>query len=249
MDTTRRTALLAGLFFIGTFIFSIPALILYGPILDDANFVVGDGADTRIHLGAFLEILTAIANIATAVVLFPVLKRASESVALGYVATRILESTVIVVGVISLLAIVTLRQDFGGSGDNSALYVATGKALVALHDWTFLLGPAFCAGFGNGILLGYLMYRSELVPKPWAILGMVAGCIAFASATAVLFGAYEQVSPVSFVFTIPEIVWELFLGLYLTFNGFKRSRFMGAGTADLSPSPPLTGDSATEVQT
>jgi Domain of unknown function (DUF4386) len=228
MDATRRTALLAGLFFIGTFVFSIPALILYGPVLNDINYIVGDGADTSIYLGAFLEILTAIANVATAVVLFPVVKRASEGVALGYVASRTLESTVIVVGAISLLAVVALRQDFVGLTDaDPALYVAIGKSLVAFHDWTFLLGPAFCAGFGNGILLGYLMYRSELVPRPWAVLGMIAGCIAFASATAVLFGVYEQVSTVSFVFTMPEIVWELFLGLYLTFHGFRRSPLAG----------------------
>ncbi len=228
MASTRRTALFAGLFFIGTFVFSIPGLILYGPILNDVNYVVGAGADSQIYLGAFLEILTAIANIGTAVVLFPVLKRASESGALGYVASRVLESTVIVVGLISLLAVVTLRQDFGAAaGGNSEFYVTIGKSLVALHDWTFLLGPAFCAGFGNGILLGYLMYRSQLVPRPWAVFGMIAGSIAFASATAVLFGAYEQVSSVSFLFTTPEIVWELFLCIYLTFFGFRPAPILG----------------------
>jgi hypothetical protein len=222
MDSTRRTALVAGLLFIGTFVFSIPAVVLYGPILNDAGYVVGAGADTAIHLGAFLEILTAIANIGTAVVLFPVVRQASEGLALGYVASRTLESTIIVVGVVSLLAVVTLRQDFAGAtGADAALYITAGKSLVALHDRTFLLGPAFCAGFGNGILLGYLMYRSKLVPRPWAILGMTAGCIAFASATAVLFGVYRQVSSVSLLFTVPEIVWELFLAIYLTFHGFR----------------------------
>ncbi len=221
MAATRRTSLLAGLFFIGTFVFSIPGLILYGPLLNDPNYVVGDGADAQIYLGAFLEILTAIANIGTAVVLFPVLRRASESGALGYVASRVLESTVIVIGLISVLAVVTLRQDFAAAGGDATLYVTIGKSLVAVHDWTFLLGPAFCAGFGNGILLGSLMYRSGLVPAPWAVFGMIAGTIAFASATAVLFGAYEQVSQVSFLFTVPEIVWELFLSVYLTFFGFR----------------------------
>ena len=232
MDATRRTALLGGLFFLGTFVFSIPAVVLYGPILNDANYVVGVGADTRIYLGAFLEILTAICNIATAVVLFPVVKRASESVALGYVATRILESTVIVVGLISLLAVVTLRLDFAANAADATLYTGLAKSLVAFHDKTFLLGPAFCAGFGNGILLGYLMYRSELVPRLWGLFGMIAGCIAFASATAVLFGLYEQVSQVSFLFTIPEIVWELFIGIYLTFWGFRAASPVLRGMAN-----------------
>ena len=225
MDPNRRTALLAGIYFIITFVASIPAaLILYKPILNDVNYVVGVGTDTRIFLGAFLEIILAIANIATAVVLFPTLKRQSESVSLGYVASRVLESTVIVIGLVSLLSVVTLRHVFAAAaGGDPTVYVAIGRSLVAIHDRTFLLGPAFCAGFGNGILLGYLMYRSGLVPRPMALLGMVGGTIAFATATAVLFGAYEQTSTTNFLFTAPEIVWEAFLGIYLTFWGFRPS--------------------------
>jgi hypothetical protein len=224
MDASRRASLLAGLFFIVTFVASIPAaLFLYNDVLHDANFIVGGGGDTRVYLGAFLEVITVIANIATAVVLFPFVKRASESVALGYVASRTVESTLIVVGLISLLAVVTMRVDFAGAaGADPAVYVTAGKSLVAIHDATFLLGPAFCAGLGNGILLGYLMYRSELVPRRWALFGMVAGAIAFATATAVLFGAYDQTSKINGFFTIPEIVWEAFLGIYLTFRGFRR---------------------------
>lgn len=228
MEATRRTSLLAGLFFIVTFVASIPAaLFLYKDVLKDANFVIGAGGDTRVYAGAFLEVITVIANIATAVVLFPIVKRASESVALGYVASRTLESTLIVVGLISLLAVVTMRLDFAGAaGADPTLYVTAGKSLVAVHDATFLLGPAFCAGLGNGILLGYLMYRSELVPRPWAVLGMVGGTIAFATATAVLFGAYEQTSSLNALFTLPEIVWEAFLGIYLTFWGFRRQSWV-----------------------
>ncbi len=224
MDS-RRTARLAGIWFILTFVFSIPAgLFLYADVLDKIDYVVGPGADARIQLGAFLEILTAIANIATAVVLYPILKRQSESISLGYVAIRVVESTLIVVGLISLLSVVTLRQDFAETvGGDSALYIGLGKALVAIHDGTFLLGPAFCAGLGNGIMLGYLMYASGLVPRPMAVLGMVGGTLAFATATAVLFGAYEQTSGPSFLLTLPEIVWEAFLGIYLTFWGFRPS--------------------------
>jgi hypothetical protein len=155
LSPARRTAFIAGLWFIGTFVFSIPAALLYDPVLSDANYILVQGADTQVALGAFLEILTAIANIATAVVLFPILRRQSEAISLGYVALRIVESTLIVVGLIGLLAVVMLREDLAGAGaDNAALSVA-GQALVALHDGTFLLGPQFCAGFGNGLLLGY----------------------------------------------------------------------------------------------
>ena len=183
MSSSRKTALVAGVFFAITFLASIPALLLYDPVLNDTNYIVSAGADTRVSLGAFLEVITAIANIGTAVTLFPILKRQNEGVALGYVASRVLESTVIVVGLISLLSVVTLRQDVGGAGaaDSGSLVIA-GQSLVAFHDWTFLLGPAFCAGFGNGLLLGYLMYTSGLVPRRMALLGLIGGPLAFATA-------------------------------------------------------------------
>jgi hypothetical protein len=179
----RRTARLAGVFFVITFLTSIPALLLYDPVLNDAGYILGTGADLRVQFGAFLEVLLAIANIATAVVLFPILRRESESLALGYVATRIVESTLIVIGLISLLAVVTLRQDLAGAaGTDPATLTTVGQSLVAVHDWTFLLGPAFCAGFGNGMLLGFLMYKSRLVPRGLAMLGLIGGPLAFATA-------------------------------------------------------------------
>ncbi len=223
MSPTRRTALYAGLWFIGTFVFSIPAFLLYDPVLNDADYILSAGSDTRIAFGAFLEILTAIANIATALVLFPILKRVSESVALGYVAVRIVEGTIIVVGLISLMSVVTLREDFAGAGADSGALNITGQSLVALHEWTRLLGPQFCAGLGNGILLGYLMYKSGLVPRGMAMLGLIGGPLAVAGGIAVLFGLIEPGSAPLFLLTITEIVWEASLALYLTFKGFKPS--------------------------
>ena len=225
MDSTRRTATIAGWLFIITFVTSIPAVFyFYDPVLNDPNYILGAGVDTRVSFGAFLEILLAISGIGTAVVLYPIVKRQSQSVALGYVATRVVESTVIVVGIISILSIVTLRQDFAGAtGADAATLVIAGKSLLALHSWTFLLGPALCAGLGNGLLLGYLMYRSGLVPRGMALIGLIGGPLAFASATAVLLGLYPQTSGISFVFTLPEIVWEASLGIYLVVKGFKPS--------------------------
>ena len=220
-DAAQRTARIAGVWFILTFVFSIPALLLYDPVLNDVNYVLGAGADTRVQFGALLEVLLAIANIATAVVLFPILKRQSESIALGYVASRILESTIIVMGVVSVLAVLTLRQDLAGTSAADGSLVTVGRSLVALKDATFLLGPAFCAGFGNGLLLGYLMYRSGLVPRPMALIGLIGGPIAFATATAVVFGAYDQQSAVNFLFTLPEIVWEASLSIWLVVKGFR----------------------------
>lgn len=231
MSSERRTALIAGVLFLLTFVTSIVGLALYDSVLNNARFILGGGDDTKIALGAFCEILLAITNIGTAVVLFPIVKRQSESIALGYVASRVLESTIIVVGLISLLSIVTLRQDFAGvRGADTASLLIAGKSLVAIHDWTFLLGPGFCAGFGTGILLGYLMYRSGLVPRGMALLGIIGGPLAFIAACYALF-AYEQGTTPQLVLTLPEIAWELSLGFYLTFKGFKACPILSGGAS------------------
>jgi len=232
MDSLRRTALVAGVLFIVTFLASIPAVLLYGPVLTDANYVIGQGQDARIALGALLEVITVVANIGTAVALFPILRRQNEGIALGYVAARLVEGTFIVVGIVSLLAVVTLRQNFAeGAGVDEASFITAGKALVAVHDWTFLFGPGFLgAGFGNGILLGFLMYRCRLVPRPMAALGLIGGPLVCASAIAVLFGIIAAGSPLQGVATIPEILWEASLGLYLTFRGFKPSPVVSAAS-------------------
>ena len=147
MDSTRKSALVTGVFFVITFIASIAGLVLYGPVLNDPDYIVGAGADTRVSLGAFFEVILAIACIGTAVTLFPIVKRQNEGVALGYVAGRVLESTVIVVGIVSVLSVVTLRQDLAGAaGADAASLLTVGKSLVAIHDWTFLLGPGLVPG-------------------------------------------------------------------------------------------------------
>jgi hypothetical protein len=223
MEALQKPGRIAGLWFLGTFVFSIPAALLYGPVLNDPNYILGEGLDARIALGALLEILLAISNIATAVVFFPVLKRVNEAVALGYVASRTIESAIIVTGLISLMSVVTLRENFTGTNGDTASLIIAGRTLVALHSWTFLLGPQFCAGFGNGILLGYLMYKSALVPRPMALLGLIGGPLAFIGGVFVLFGAFDQPSGPLIALTAIEVVWEASLAIYLTVKGYRPS--------------------------
>ncbi len=216
--------MVAGIFLIITFVTSIPALLLYNPVLKHTGYIVGAGADKHIFLGALLEVLLIIANIATAVVLFPILKRLNETLALGYVTARLVESAFIAVGILSVLSVVTLRQDIGGAGAaNAASLSVVGRSLVAIHDWSFLLGPGFIVGVGNGLLLGYMMYRSGLVPRRMAMLGLIGGPLVCASGIAVLFGAFDKGSAGQFIATIPEFFWELSLGIYLIVKGFKPS--------------------------
>ena len=223
MNALQKPGRVAGLWFIGTFVFSIPAVLLYDPVLNEADYIFGAGSEGRISLGALSEVFLAISNIATAVVFFPVLKRVNESVALGYVASRIIESAIIITGVLSLLTVISLRDDFSGADADSASINVAGQTLVDLHDWTFLLGPQFCAGFGNGILLGYLMYKSGLVPRRMALLGLIGGPLAFIGGVFVLFGAFEDPSTPLFAFTVIEILWEASLAIYLTTRGYRQS--------------------------
>ncbi|MBJ7455915.1 MAG: DUF4386 domain-containing protein [Thermoleophilia bacterium] len=214
-DATRRVSLAAGVLFLITFITSIPALWLFQPVLDDpAGYIAGAGDDNRILLGVALELILIAANIGTAVVLFPVLKRQSEALSLGFVGARIAESTFIAAGILAVLGIVSLGTDDPGA---SSLAVS----LAAIKDWTFLLGPGIVVGIGNGLILGYLLYRSGLVPRRMAMLGMIGGPVLLAAGMGVLFGAIEAGGTVQSLATVPEFVWELSLGVYLTVKGFR----------------------------
>ncbi len=241
MDSTRKTALAVGILFILTFLTSIGGVIAYGPILSDATYITGGGPDTRVFVGAFLELMLILTNIGCAVVLFPLLKRQNEGLALGYVAARLVECTFILVGLLSLLAIVTLRQT--ATATDASLLVTVGTTLRAIHDWTFLLGPGFTDGIGTGLILGWLLYRSGLVSRRMALFGVVGGPLLAASGIAVLFGVIPQGSPVQSIATVPEIIWEAFLGLWLTFKGFSLSPFASADrrTVDVSPAAAAVG--------
>ena len=229
----QKIARVAGVLLVITFITSIPAqLIIYAPVLHNPDYILGGGAaDNGVASGAFLELLLIIANIGSAVVLFPVLKRVNEILALGYVTARVIESAFIAVGLLGLLTLVTLRQDLAGAANADAGSLLTvGKSLVALHDWTFLLGPGFVVGVGNGLILGYLMYRSRLVPRAMAVLGLIGGPLIIASGVAVLFGVIEAGGGWQVIATIPEFFWELSLGIWLIVKGFNRSALASLST-------------------
>jgi hypothetical protein len=221
LSPTRKIALVSGLFFGLTFIHAL-ILPLYSDILDNRDFILGDGDDMPVRLGAIVEVVTAIANAATGVLLFQVLRRQQLGIALGYVAVRIFEATIILVGTACLLAILTLQEDLGAATDADAANLRDiGSALVAVRDWTFMFGPGLCSGIGNGLLLGYLMFRSGLVPRYLALLGVIGGPLSLVGVTFVLFGQWEQDAPQQFLFTIGEIAWELSLTVFLVVKGFN----------------------------
>jgi hypothetical protein len=222
MSPTRRTALVAGIFYLITFI-SIPTLGLYGTVKTDQNWITGSGGSTGVLWGAFLEVIVALAGIGTAVTLFPVVKRQNEGMALGFVAVRGLEAAMIFIGVVSLLSLVHLRQDLGAAaGADTASLVTTGASLVETYKGTFLLGQTLMPCM-SALLLGTLMYRSGLVPRAIPLMGLIGAPLLITSTIAVFFGLIEPISAWSAIATLPVALWELSLGLWLTFKGFKPS--------------------------
>jgi hypothetical protein len=229
----QKRARVFGVLYLITFITSIPALALYQPVLDDpVAYIAGGGQNNQILFAALLELLLIIANIGTAVVIFPIVRRQSEELALGYVTARIFECTFILVGIVMVLGIVTLQQEAAGAAEGSVAYT-----LAALKDWTFLLGPGWVVGWGNGLILGYLMYTSGLVPRKMAWLGLIGGPLIIVSGTLVLFGVGNLNGTMQGLATIPEALWELFLGFYCTVKGFRPESPILRPDARLDPRP------------
>jgi hypothetical protein len=220
MDSTRKTALVAGIFYLITFI-SIPTLAVYGPVMNHRDWIFSSGSHTGVLVGGFLEVIVALAGIGTAVTLYPVVKRQNEGAALGFVAARVFEAVMIVTGVVSLLSLVTLRQDLGAAaGANAAALVTTAASHVATYRWTFLLSQSLMPAI-NALLLGTLLYRSRLVPRIIPVIGLIGAPFLICTVVATLFGGFKLGSP-EFA-AVPVAAWELSLGLWLTVKGFRPS--------------------------
>ena len=230
MTSLRKTAMVAGAFYLLSFV-SVPTLWLYAPILK-ASYVVGPHPGTGVIWGGVLEMIVALAGIGTAVALYPVVKRQNLSLALGFVGTRVLEAATIISGVVIVMTIVTLGQ--AGAGPDA---LATGNALVAMHNWTFLLGQGFLPAV-NALLIGSLLYQSRLVPRILPLVGFIGAPLLVTSAVATMFGFWDQVSTPSALLTLPIGLWEFSLGVYLVVKGFKPSPIT---TAMVPPSTPTGG--------
>ena len=239
MTSTRKTALVAGVFYLITFI-SIPTLALYRPVLDHQNWIVSSGGHTAVLVGGFLEVIVALAGIGTAVTLYPVVKRQNEGLALGFVTSRVVEGVMIFTGVVSLLSLVTVHQELGAvAGANAASLVATGASHVAVYHWTFLLSQSLMPGI-NAVLLGTLMYRSRLVPRIIPVLGLIGGPLLIIAVFASLLGQHSSLSGLATLPVIPVAAWEFSLGVWLTVKGFKPSPITAG--IDAATVPPARQD-------
>jgi hypothetical protein len=222
VDPMRRTATIVGWLFVLTYVTSITAKVALYPPLFDGNYITGPGQDSRVLWGAFLEAILIVANIGTATALYTVIKHRYPNLGLSFIAARIMESVFIGVGILSVLTVVTLRQDYAGADSASAAGLSVvGDAFLTMQQWTFNLGPALVVGVGNGLVLGFIMYRTGLVPRRFAVVGLVGGSLLVATGSAAVLGLIEPGGAVQQLSAAPEFVWELGLGIYLIVKGFR----------------------------
>jgi hypothetical protein len=213
MTASRKTSLTAGILYLLTFI-SIPTLSLYHEV-HQPNFLLSAAPSSDVVLGGILELVMALACIGTALAFYPVLKKQSELLALGFVAARILEATLIFAGVASLLTVLNLRT-LGVEAQ------VVSRGLVMLYDRLFLISQSFIPAV-NGLLLGSLLYQTRLVPRILPIIGIMGAFTLVAGDVAVLYGVYDQHAPIAGLSAVPIALWEFSLGIYLTFKGFKEN--------------------------
>ncbi len=223
MDPMRKIALAGGVLYLITFAASIPQLWTFKHVIDDpSGYISRPGSNAAVLWGSLLDIVTALAGIGTAIVLYPVTRRISRTSAIGFVTSRVVEATMILVGVLSVLSVVTLKAHYAGAtGAQADSLRVTGDALVTIRQWTFLLGPGLIAGI-NALFLGYAMHRGRLVPRIIPTIGLIGAPIIITSAIVTICGGWAQTSGIAFCFGLLDVVWEFSLGIYLTFKGFKR---------------------------
>lgn len=220
-NSYQKNARFAGILYLITFVTSIPALLLLDPILHNERFITGSGSSSSILWGCILDMTNAIACIGTAVAIYPIVQKQNKSLALGFVTSRIFEAAIIMIGVVSLLAVVTLRDTYANDSTvDQATLTLVGQGFVELRNWTFLLGPGLVPAI-NALLLGLLLYRSKLVPRIIPTIGLIGAPLLFASAMATVFGVIDQVSPIAAIAALPIAEWELVLGLRLSIKGVK----------------------------
>ncbi len=234
MSTMRKTALVAGVLYLATFLSSIPAVFLQGPVFDNANFILGGGNDALVRFGALLDIVNGLTAIGTAVALYSVVKRQHEGLAIGFVASRLFEAATLFIGIVCVFAIVTLRQT-GAAGGDAATLVTVQRSFLAIRDWSFVLGTGVPAL--NAFLLGTLMYRSRLVPRAIPVLGLIGAPLFTSWIVGYIFGITDGGSAWHAIAVAPIFFWELSLGLWMTFKGFRKEAPLMVEAAAEAASP------------
>jgi hypothetical protein len=207
---TRRTERIAGALFILATVSSALGFILLDPVLDDPDVLASVAAnETKVLLGALLLLIDAIAVVAIPALLYPTLKKHNGPLARLYPGSRIVESAVLVIGVVGLLAVVTLSRDYVEGSPDASSYRVSSDALVAVYDWGVLLGIMLFFALA-GLLLNYLLYSARLVPRWLAIWGLIGIALLLIEGTLEAFDV-DNLAIMSLPFAIQEMVFAVWL--------------------------------------
>lgn len=230
MRSAKLAAKVVGVLFILAAVSSIIGLILYDPILNDPDYLVTIAEHAnQVILGALMELILVVSAVGTSIIMFPFLRRYNESIALGHVCFRFMEAVIITIGIVSVLSLLTLSQEYVASGaSNVASFQASGTLLHSVHNWTFLLGPNFMLGI-NTMMYSYIFYQSRLVPRFISLLGMTGAALVFIAALLEMFGVFSQLSVWGALMSLPVAANEMILAVWLIAKGFN-----GAAIAHLS---------------
>lgn len=222
---SRKRGMAAGVFFILAAVSAIAGVVLYDPILTGADYLAQGAAHAdQVVMGAIMELVLVVSAVGTAVTMFPLLRQYNESMALGHVCFRFLEAVIITVGIVSVLSLLTVSQSFAASAaPDMAAFEISGTLLHAVHDWTFMLGPNVMLGI-NTMLYSYIFYKSGLVPRPLAILGMTGAALVLSAGVMEMFGVFEQVSTWGVVLALPVAAYEMTLAVWLIVKGFNANQ-------------------------
>lgn len=224
MKKSNKKAVTIGILFITAAVASILGLALYDPILNKSNYIVGDGlSNNQIYWGAFLEIVTAFSVIGITINLFPLLKKVNLTLSIGHICFRLLETTIIIIGTICVISIVSLNQEYLKEiNPNIENYLIASKLLLAIKKWTFLFGTNLALA-PSTVITGYLLYKSKLVPRIISILGLVGGLLILLSGLFVIFNLYTQLSIFGIICAVPIFLYEMSLAIWLITKGFNES--------------------------
>jgi hypothetical protein len=231
MDTHRQAATIVGVMFIIATVTAILGLLFYQPILSGPDYFINGAAQkNQVIVGALMELILACTAIGTAIGLFPVLRPYGERIALGHLFFRFLEAVVITIGIVAVLSLLTLSQAFvAAAASDAAAYHAAGNLLRAVYKWTSMLGPLFLLGV-NTLMYSYLLYKSELVPRLLAVLGLSGATLVLGYAMLVMFGAAVQGTAPLVVLALPIAVYEMILAVWLIVKGFNSSAIASQAT-------------------
>jgi hypothetical protein len=224
MNTNRKTAILVGVLYIIGTVAGILSVVLYGPILNNPEYLLKVSAnENQILLGALFVLTMGLALALVPVLLFPILKKQNEVLALGYVVFRgALETVTYIAMVITVYFLIIVSQEYIAAGAPDGSYFQTlGDLFQKGHDSiSTILNIVFSLG---ALMLYYLFYRSNLIPRWISVWGFIAIALHLTTGFLIMFRLMSPFSTINMVVNFPIFLQEMVMAVWLIVKGFNPS--------------------------